>query len=76
MLWGAWRDDEVIEFEKVQRLTVAGKKKTVLATMDGEVLTLELPLDFAVRPKVLQVLAPREAEPAPEKPAASETALA
>lgn len=76
MLWGAWRDDEVIEFEKVQRLTVAGKKNRVLATMDGEVLTLELPLDFAVRPKVLQVLAPPEAEPATETPAASEKALA
>src|SRR3569833_2126801 len=58
MLWGTWQEDDVIEFERVQRLDVDGKKRRVLATMDGEVLHLDLPLRFGVRPKSLQVLAP------------------
>jgi diacylglycerol kinase family enzyme len=61
MLWGTWQDDEVIEFEQVRSLDVDGKRKRVLATMDGEVLHLDLPLRFGVRPKSLQVLAPVEA---------------
>jgi len=60
MFWGRWRDDVVVEFEKVQSLIVQGKRRRVLATMDGEVLTLDLPLEFHVRPRSLQVLAPAE----------------
>lgn len=71
MFWGVWHDDEVIEFEKVHRLVVESKRRTVLATMDGEVLALDLPLEFRVRPKVLQVLAPRETESAATTPGAS-----
>ena len=63
MVWGTWRDDEVVEIEKVRRLDVDSKKRRVLATMDGEVLTLDLPLRFSIRPKSLQVLAPAEATP-------------
>jgi diacylglycerol kinase family enzyme len=66
MLWGTWQEDEVIEFEQVRSLDVDGKRKRVLATMDGEVLHLDLPLRFGVRPKSLQVLAPIEA-PAPAR---------
>lgn len=60
MFWGAWRDDEVIEYEKVTKLTVGSKRNRLLATMDGEVLTLDLPLEFTVRPKSLNILAPPE----------------
>jgi diacylglycerol kinase family enzyme len=66
MFLGAWREDEVIEFEQVKRLTVASKKRNILATMDGEVLTLTPPLDFRVRPKSLRVLAPPEQTAAPD----------
>jgi diacylglycerol kinase family enzyme len=76
MFWGAWRDDEVIEFEKVQRLIVHSKRRTVLATMDGEVLTMDLPLEFRVRPKSLQVLAPAAPGQAAANTAASEAAPA
>jgi diacylglycerol kinase family enzyme len=63
MLWGTWQEDEVIEFERVRSLDVDGKRRRVLATMDGEVLHLDLPLRFGVRPKSLQVLAPVETPP-------------
>jgi diacylglycerol kinase family enzyme len=71
MFWGSWRDDEVIEFEKVTRLRVGSKRRQLLATMDGEILTLSLPLEFRVRPKSLRVLAmpevaATEAAPVPE----------
>ena len=71
MMAGRWREDEVIEFEKVKELTVRSGRKRVLATMDGEVIRLNTPLHFSVRPKSLEVLAPPEpaaeptAEPAP-----------
>jgi diacylglycerol kinase family enzyme len=64
MALGRWRDDPVIEYEKVKTLTVASKRQRLLVTMDGEVLTMETPLVFGVRPKSLQVLAPPVAVPA------------
>jgi diacylglycerol kinase family enzyme len=72
MFCGMWRDDEVIEFEKVKQLQVGSKRRRILATMDGEVLTLNLPLDFRVRPRSLQVLAPAD----PTSPASAQTRTA
>lgn len=57
MLTGRWRDDEVIEYERVKKLVVATKKPRVLVSLDGEVLWLDSPMHFAVQPKVLTVLA-------------------
>jgi diacylglycerol kinase family enzyme len=75
MALGRWRDDPVIEYEKVKTLTVTSKKQRLLLTMDGEVLTMETPLVFGVRPKSLQVLAPPVAVPAeaPQPAPAPET---
>lgn len=58
MLLGTWGGDHVIEYEKVQQLTVLSKKPLLSVSMDGEVLMLETPLNFSVRPKSLNVLAP------------------
>jgi diacylglycerol kinase family enzyme len=63
MALGRWRDDPVIEYEKVKTLTVTSKKQRLLVTMDGEVLTMETPLVFGVQPRSLQVLAPPLAVP-------------
>lgn len=60
MVTGRWRDDQVIEYEKVKQLTVATKRPRVLVTMDGEVLWLESPMVFSVQPKSLTVLAAPE----------------
>jgi diacylglycerol kinase family enzyme len=58
MILGTWGGDHVVEYEKVQQLTVVSKKARLAVSMDGDVLTLETPLNFMVRPKSLNVLAP------------------
>jgi diacylglycerol kinase family enzyme len=58
MVVGTWGSDRVIEYEKVQQLTVMSKKRRLMVSMDGDVLTLDTPLNFAVHPKSLTVLAP------------------
>lgn len=60
MVTGRWRDDQIMEYEKVTQLTVATKRPRVLVTMDGEVLWLESPMVFSVQPKSLTVLAAPE----------------
>jgi diacylglycerol kinase family enzyme len=64
----------VIEYEKVRSLTVASKKKRLLVTMDGEVLKLDTPLVFGVRPKGLTILAPPLPAAAPTPPPELESA--
>jgi diacylglycerol kinase family enzyme len=63
MILGTWGGDHVIEYEKVQQLTVISKKRRLSVSMDGEVLSLDTPLRFEVRPKSLSVLAPATATP-------------
>jgi diacylglycerol kinase family enzyme len=58
MVLGTWGGDHVVEYEKVQELTVRSKKARLSVSMDGDVLSLETPLHFKVRPKSLTVLAP------------------
>jgi diacylglycerol kinase family enzyme len=75
MVMGTWGGDRVIEYEKVQQLTVISKKRRLQVTMDGEVLSLTTPLEFSVRPKSLAVLAPVvPVEEAPPPPAIPESA--
>ena len=75
MLAGTWGADRVIAYEKVQQLTVMSKKSRLSVSMDGDVLTLDTPLNFAVRPKSLTVLAPAAPAAAPtSEPVSSEPA--
>jgi len=75
MLAGTWGADRVIAYEKVQQLTVMSKKSRLSVSMDGDVLTLDTPLNFAVRPKSLTVLAPAMPAAAPtSEPVSSEPA--
>lgn len=75
MMFGTWGNDRVIEYEKVQELTVMSKKPRLSVSMDGDVMMLDTPLNFSVRPKSLMVLAPAqpEADAAPQ-PAVPESA--
>ena len=75
MMVGTWGADRVIEYEKVQQLTVMSKKSKLSVSMDGDVLTLDTPLEFTVRPKGLTVLAPPLPAEAPvARPATPEPA--
>ena len=65
MLAGRWRDDEVIEFESVRTLVLHSKRRQVRVTMDGEIVNLQTPMRFTVRPASLSVLAPPEVAAAP-----------
>jgi diacylglycerol kinase family enzyme len=58
MILGTWGGDSVIEYEKVQQLVVTSKRARLSVSMDGDILNLETPLRFAVRPRSLNVLAP------------------
>lgn len=69
MVLGTWGGDHVIEYDKVQQLTVTSKKTRLSVSMDGDVLSLDTPLHFTVRPKSLNVLAPVAAPAAGEAPA-------
>ena len=74
MMFGTWGADRVIEYEKVQELTVMSKKPRLSVSMDGDVLILDTPLNFAVRPKSLTVLAPPVPALEPAPPAKMESA--
>jgi diacylglycerol kinase family enzyme len=67
MFAGRWRDDEVMTFEHMRKVTLRTKKPNLLVTIDGEVTTLPTPLTFEIKPLALSVLAmpPPETEPAP-----------
>jgi diacylglycerol kinase family enzyme len=63
MIAGTWREDEAITIESVKGLTIRSHKPNLLATVDGEVLTLSTPLSFTVKPQALLVLGHPEAPP-------------
>ncbi|HWA19464.1 MAG TPA: diacylglycerol kinase family protein [Devosia sp.] len=75
MFAGRWRDDEVINFEHMRKVTLRTKKPSLLVTVDGEVMTLETPLNFEIRPLALSVLGTPVAEPVAETDAAAERSL-
>jgi YegS/Rv2252/BmrU family lipid kinase len=58
MLIGNWRNDEAIEIENVRRVSIRMKRSTIKAMIDGEIETLDMPLNFHIRPCALSVLAP------------------
>ncbi|WP_421762208.1 diacylglycerol/lipid kinase family protein [Devosia sp.] len=71
MLMGTWRTDEAIEIENVKSLVIRTRSRRLNAMVDGEVIGLEGPLTFRIRPLALSILAPKPApEPAVEPTAA------
>lgn len=71
MVLGTWRTDEAIEIEKVKSLVIRTRLRRLNAMVDGEVVALEGPLTFRIRPLALSILAPMPvAEAATEPPAA------
>lgn len=69
MFAGHWRDDEALTIEEAQTVTIASKKPALKVMFDGEVETLDTPLEFGVMPCALPILAPppiRESADIPE----------
>lgn len=58
MLLGRWQDDKALSVESVQSVTINSHRTLLKVMFDGEVLTLQTPLQFAIRPLALSVLVP------------------
>lgn len=58
MLTGRWQEDEALGIESVRSVTIRSKRPMLSVMIDGEVMRLETPLQFRIRPKALTVLAP------------------
>jgi len=58
---GLWRGDPDLEARELQTVTIHSKNRRIRVANDGELLTLDTPLRYRIRPKALTVLAPRAA---------------
>lgn len=63
MLFGSWRNDQVLEIENVRSLVIRTSRGRVRVMLDGEIEMLQGPLAFRSLPLALNVLAPPAAEP-------------
>jgi diacylglycerol kinase family enzyme len=70
MLMGTWRTDEAIEIENVKSVVIRTRSRRLNAMVDGEVVGLQGPLTFRIRPLALSILAPVPAAHAAAEPAA------
>ncbi len=60
MMFGHWQNDEALSMETVKSVTIDAHKSLMKVMFDGEVMTLQTPLEFAIRPLALTVLVPPE----------------
>ncbi len=58
MVVGSWQDDEALTAESVRSVTLRSKRTRLSVMIDGETATLDTPLNFSVRPRALQIVAP------------------
>jgi len=68
MAMGRWQEDEALVIESVRSVTLGAKRQAISAMIDGEVATLQTPLNFRIRERAVRVLVPKvrakAAEPA------------
>jgi diacylglycerol kinase family enzyme len=69
MLAGHWRDDEALEISHATSLTVRTRRQKIKVMLDGDVMMLDSPLRFDIRPGALNILAPPLAKPVDAAPA-------
>lgn len=72
---GIWRESDLVEEIVTDRLDILAKKRTLLLSLDGELVRLETPLKFRLRKRSLSVLMPRRADAADEGGNAEEAIL-
>lgn len=58
MLLGNWRNDDALTVESVRSVTIDMRKNLIKVMFDGEVETMQTPLEFTIRPKALSVIVP------------------
>lgn len=58
MVAGRWRDDDALDISTARSITIRAKKPRLQAMIDGEVTSLEVPLQFKIYPRALSILAP------------------
>ncbi|KKC37420.1 diacylglycerol kinase [Devosia epidermidihirudinis] len=58
MLLGRWKNDEALTMESVKGVTIDARKPTLKVMFDGEVMSLQTPLNFTIRPGALSVIVP------------------
>lgn len=58
MLMGRWRQDSALAIEEVEGVVLHMKKHDVRVMIDGEVVRMDPPLTFRIRPQALSILAP------------------
>jgi len=60
MILGHWQNDEALSMESVRGVTIDTRHSLIKVMLDGEVETLNTPLEFAIRPQALSVIVPAE----------------
>ena len=71
MLIGRWQRDEALDVTSVGTVTIASHKSLLKVMFDGEVMSLNTPLEFRIRPLALAVMVPQAANaPVAELPLA------
>jgi diacylglycerol kinase family enzyme len=68
MLTGRWQEDQAVSIETVRSVSLRAKRNKIKAMIDGEVETLDTPLNFRIRPGALRVLAPVVQASSPDGP--------
>lgn len=77
MLAGRWRDYDALDISTARSVTIRSKKPRLQLMIDGEVMSMEVPLEFKIYPRALSVLTPLAAikqEISEEQAAAAEQA--
>lgn len=57
---GFWKGDPDLEARELEKVTIHSKNKRLRVANDGELLTLETPLQYRIRAKALTVLVPKK----------------
>jgi diacylglycerol kinase family enzyme len=56
---GFWKGDPDLEARELEKVTIHSKNRRLRVANDGELLTLDTPLRYRMRPKALTVLVPK-----------------
>ncbi|MGV3576795.1 MAG: diacylglycerol/lipid kinase family protein [Devosia sp.] len=66
MILGNWRNDQALSMESIRGVSIDTRQTLIKVMLDGEVMTLTTPLEFAIRPQALSVIVPAEVTPSAE----------